>query len=167
MSTELPIIIDLEASGFGRDSYPIEIGIAMPSGETECMLIRPEATWRHWDNASARLHGIEREQLFRHGRPVREVADRVNFLLQGKTVYTDGWGVDQGWLSLLFDTAQRRQQFRLEALQSLFDERQFDVWNKIKNKIFAENPFPRHRASNDARVLQLTYQQTQHLALNY
>ena len=31
---ELPIIIDIEASGFGRGSYPIEIGYHMPDGES-------------------------------------------------------------------------------------------------------------------------------------
>ena len=164
MSTELPIIIDLEASGFGRNSYPIEIGIALPSGDTECMLIRPEPDWRHWDRESEKLHGIRREQLLQHGRPVTEVAEKMNQLLQGQTVYTDGWGVDQGWLSLLFECANRRQGFRLEALQRILAEQQFDIWDKNKHRIFSESKYPRHRASNDARVLQLTYLQTQKLA---
>jgi len=165
--TKPPIIIDLEASGFGRNSYPIEIGIALSTGKTECFLIRPESGWTHWTQESERLHGIRREQLFEHGRPITEVADRINQLLEGETAYTDGWGTDQGWLNLLFDCAHRRPRFRLESLQSLFKEQYFDIWDAIKNKIFAESDFPRHRASNDARVLQLTYleaqNQTQHL----
>ena len=161
MSTELPIIVDLEASGFGCNSYPIEIGIALPTGKTECILIRPEADWSHWTRESEKLHGIRREQLIQFGRPVAEVADRVNQLLAGKTAYTDGWGVDQGWLNLLFDCAHRRPRFRLEALQSLFTEQYFDIWDTIKNRIFSEVDFPRHRASNDARVLQLTYLEAQ------
>ena len=34
-----PDIIDIEASGFGPDSYPIEIGVALSSGEKYCSLI--------------------------------------------------------------------------------------------------------------------------------
>ena len=167
MTTELPIIIDLEASGFGRNSYPIEIGIAMPTGDTKCMLIRPEPDWIHWDKESEKLHGLRREQLLQHGRPVKDVADHINKLLEGQTAYTDGWGVDHSWLSLLFDRAQRRQRFRLEALQVLLKEQQFDVWDKIKQRIFSESKFPRHRASNDAHVLQQTYFQTRNITLNY
>lgn len=164
MKDEIPIIMDLEASGFGRNSYPIEIGIAMPTGETECFLIYPEPEWTHWDTKSEKLHGIRREHLLQVGRPVKEIADKVNHLLKGKTVYTDGWGVDQSWLSLLFDCAGKRQHFQLEALQILLAEDQFDSWDKIKQQIFSESKFPRHRASNDARVLQLTYLQIQKAA---
>lgn len=166
MTTDLPIVIDLEASGFGRNSYPIEIGVAMPTGDTECLLIRPEPDWTHWDKHSESLHGLRREQLLRHGRPVKDVADHLNDLLAGQTVYSDGWGVDHSWLSLLFDRAHRRQRFRLEALQVLFEEQQFDMWDKIKQRIFSESNFPRHRASNDARVLQQTYLQSRNIALH-
>ena len=37
-----PNIIDIEASGFAVQGYPIEIGIALASGGTYCTLIRPE-----------------------------------------------------------------------------------------------------------------------------
>ena len=30
----LPAVLDVEASGFGAGSYPIEVGIAMPDGTT-------------------------------------------------------------------------------------------------------------------------------------
>lgn len=157
---EPPIIMDLEASGFGQNSYPIEIGIALPSGQTACRLIRPAAGWTHWSDESERLHGIQREQLFNYGYPVTEVADWVNSLLKGKTVYSDGWAFDQGWLNLLFDSAQRRPQFRLQALQILFDAQDFEVWNRTKDRVLEKTNYKRHRASNDARVIQLTYLET-------
>jgi hypothetical protein len=38
-----PFIIDVEASGFGAESYPIEIGIALAEGSKYCALIIPSA----------------------------------------------------------------------------------------------------------------------------
>lgn len=42
-----PLIIDLEASGFGRDSYPIEVGVALDYDRKFCSLIRPQPQWAH------------------------------------------------------------------------------------------------------------------------
>ncbi len=39
---DLPTVIDVEASGFGAGSYPIEVGVAFPDGRSWCCLIRPE-----------------------------------------------------------------------------------------------------------------------------
>ena len=38
----LPTILDIEASGFGRGSYPIEIGFSAGDGVLFCGLIVPE-----------------------------------------------------------------------------------------------------------------------------
>ncbi len=51
---EMPIVLDVEASGFGRDSYPVEIGYAMPNGSCFCSLVRPEPHWTHWDPEAQR-----------------------------------------------------------------------------------------------------------------
>jgi len=153
----LPIIMDLEASGFGAESYPIEVGVALANGETACYLIRPDLQWQHWDPAGEGLHGLTREQLLKFGRPVQEVARSLNKLLENQTVFSDAWGYDQSWLSLLFDVADLPQRFRLESLQSLFDEAQFDIWNQALEQVYSEFAYPRHRASNDARVIQLAY----------
>ncbi len=45
----LPTIIDIEASGFGRGSYPIEVGFITADGKTGCSLIKPEAQWKSWN----------------------------------------------------------------------------------------------------------------------
>ena len=45
-----PLIIDVEASGFGSKSYPIEIGVALNDGQRFCTLILPAPNWTHWDN---------------------------------------------------------------------------------------------------------------------
>jgi len=87
-----PSIIDVEASGFGSDSYPIEIGVVLTSGERYCSLIVPVTEWTHWDAQAAKLHGITRTFLKQNGRPVTEVAQALNSLIEDQTVYSDGWG---------------------------------------------------------------------------
>jgi hypothetical protein len=38
----VPAILDVEASGFGRGSYPVEVGYVLEDGVSQCMLVRPE-----------------------------------------------------------------------------------------------------------------------------
>jgi hypothetical protein len=73
-----PIILDIEASGFGRSGYPIEIGYALPDGQTWCSLIRPEPEWTHWDPGAEAVHHISQDLLLTRGRYVREVASLIN-----------------------------------------------------------------------------------------
>ena len=56
----LPCIIDLEASGFGRGSYPIEVGLCLGDSSSHCFLVRPEEDWQHWDPEAEKVHGISR-----------------------------------------------------------------------------------------------------------
>src|SRR5258706_1537983 len=154
---EAPIVLDIEASGFGRDSYPIEVGFVLPSGESRCMLIRPAAHWTHWDAAAERLHQISRECLMQDGLAIRDVVEELNATLYDCTVYTDGWGHDYSWLAALCDVAGRVPTFRLESLRALLDEDEAERWAQTKQQVANELALPRHRASADARLLQLTF----------
>jgi hypothetical protein len=87
-----PFIIDVEASGFGPSSYPIEIGVAMEPGMRYSTLIKPSDDWTHWNADAEKTHGIPRSILERHGRPVKEVAEKLNDLLENRFVYSDGCG---------------------------------------------------------------------------
>lgn len=156
----VPIILDIEASGFGSGSYPIEIGFSGRHGEGWCSLIRPEAEWTHWDLDAARVHGIPREVLIERGNSVQFVAEQLNFFLGGRTVYTDGWGQDYVWLASLFESAQIVQKFTLADLYEIIDDDQLPDWNATKQQIIQELRVARHRASSDARVLQLTWLRT-------
>ncbi|MGD8783309.1 MAG: hypothetical protein PVF28_00425 [Thioalkalispiraceae bacterium] len=153
----LPVIIDLEASGFGFNSYPIEVGLALEDGTTHCYLIKPEPGWVHWNPDSEALHGISRDTLIKHGRSVEEVALILNQLLEGKTVYSDAWSYDQSWLNLLFVFAKIPLRFRVEALTYLLSELQLDAWTQVKQTLIDHAQFRRHRASNDALLLQRTF----------
>lgn len=153
---EAPIVIDIEASGLGPRSYPIEIGVALPDDRGFCTLVRPEPDWTFWDTEAEAIHHIPRFEAARHGRPAAEVADVLNSELAGKVVYSDGWAHDYSWLSLLYDVAGRRPSFRLDNLRSLLTEEEAARWHDTKVQLRAELRPERHRASNDARVLQLT-----------
>ena len=152
----VPTVIDIEASGFGRGSYPIEIGFVLPDGRGDCMLVRPMPQWLHWDPAAESLHHISRDLLMRHGQPIEAVIDRLETQLRGRTVYSDGWGNDYTWLSTLYEAVDRRPGFRLDSLQKLLSEDELGHWDTTKAEVFRNAAQARHRASADARLLQST-----------
>lgn len=156
LATLPPPIIDVEASGFGSASYPIEVGVAMPDGHGYCSLITPAPGWVYWDANAERVHGVTRETLLRQGRPAKEVAGDINTLLHGQIVYCDSWYHDFTWLSRLFDAGDSVQTFQLEDIRSLLMQHEADQWLAAKMQIVRELGLDRHRASNDARVLQET-----------
>ncbi len=160
LSAPPTVIIDVEASGFGRGSYPIEVGVALADGRTACFLIRPQSDWTHWDPTAAALHGISRDLLAAKGCDVREVAASLNELLAGSTAYTDAWGMDSSWVALLFERAGLPQRFRLDAVARLLNDEQKAVWADCKSLVRAEMCLSRHRASADALVIQQALERT-------
>lgn len=157
----LPTLLDIEASGFGRGSYPIEIGLARADGSSCAFLVQPLDEWTHWDPKAELLHGISRGRLQREGHPVRQVARWLNDELgEVGLAYSDSWGYDNTWLSLLFHHAGMLPAFRLEALRILLSEAQQALWSRTKEALILERGIHRHRAGEDARLLQLTYQRT-------
>ena len=154
MSSPPPAVIDIEASGFGRGSYPIEVGTVLEDGTSFCCLVRREPEWRHWDKTAEAVHGINRNILLERGLPVSEVAQKLNEVLGRRVVYSDGWGVDRSWLALFFDCADPPQTFRLESIRALLDEEQAARWHDAKDVVTAELDLQRHRASADALIVQ-------------
>ena len=157
-----PTVLDVEASGFGRKSYPIEVGFVLPTGHTYCTLIRPEDEWTHWDMQAAQVHHITRQLILDRGLPARLVAQKLNTELRGQTVYSDGWANDYTWLGVLYEAAEITPSFRLENLRILLSDAEADRWHTVKDQISAERGAQRHRASADARLLQLTLQRLRH-----
>jgi hypothetical protein len=153
---DLPSILDVEASGFGRHSYPIEVGYVLPDGSSYCSLIKPQPHWTHWDPAAERVHRIRREHLQEHGREVHDVARTLNDGLRGQTVFSDGWAHDYPWVAALFEEAELVPSFRLESLRRLLSEAQASRWDATRQAVLREHQLERHRASADARLLQTT-----------
>jgi hypothetical protein len=154
----MPTMLDIEASGLGKHSYPIEVGFVLPNGHAYCTLIKPQDHWTHWDHDAEALHHISRELLQARGLPATEVAQRLNEQLRGQTVYSDGWANDYSWLGALFEAADCTPSFKLENLRALLSDTQADMWHNVKADICRERGTQRHRASADARMLQLTLQ---------
>jgi len=149
----LPVIIDIEASGFGKGSYPIEIGYYMPDGQSFCSLIRPEAGWTHWDDSAEAVHCIAREQLASHGKSASEVCLALNRGLRGLRVYCDAWSYDYVWLSVMYDAVDLVPSFEFRDIRELLSECEKTRWHGTRAKVEARLALQRHRASGDARTL--------------
>ncbi len=149
-------MLDIEASGFGSDSHPIEVGFVLADGQTYCSLIRPAPTWTHWDPQAERVHHITQETVMRHGREVTEVATQLNERLRGLTLYSGGWARDCVGLGALFAAAGMTPSFKLDDLRTLLTDQEAAFWNVVKQQITTEMRLQRHRASSDAKILQRT-----------
>jgi hypothetical protein len=151
-----PGVIDIEASGFGKGGYPIEIGFVLPDGQSYCSLIQPAPTWTHWDPEAERLHRIPRSIVVKHGRGVVEIATELNQRLGGLTLYCDGWAHDYAWLNMLYDAADLTPSFKLDNLRALLSDTEAAYWGILKQQVASEMRLQRHRASADAKLLQRT-----------
>lgn len=54
------IFLDIEASGLGSGSFPVEIAWVSEGGAEESHLIRPAPGWTQWSRRAEALHGITR-----------------------------------------------------------------------------------------------------------
>lgn len=163
-SVTLPIILDVEASGFGAGSYPIEVGYYVPgdgttvppAGRSYCTLIRPPPEWTHWDPEAEKVHNISREILLAKGRPAVDVCLDLNEALRGRAVFCDAWLHDSVWLAKLFDAVDCVQLFRLRDLRELLAECEQTLWHDVRSEVEERLALRRHRASGDARILSET-----------
>lgn len=155
-----PYIIDIEASGFGPESYPIEIGIMMEPGREFCSLLLPRKEWTYWDCEAEKVHRIPRDILETYGHPLHEVAFSLNALLENQTVYSDAWVTDKDWLTKMYYATAVPQRFTLSSLELLLSEAQMQIWDETKLHVIEALGLPRHRASADARIIQETYFRT-------
>ena len=149
-------VLDIEASGFGPQSYPIEVGVAIittpakPVG-TWSSLIQPTEEWLssgHWSPGSAQVHGISVGQLQRNGQPAPQVCAQLNALLKGAIVVTDAPTFDQPWLDRLFAAADAEQSFIVRNLDLVADSLPPDERRQFSH-LLRRNPAP-HRAEADA-----------------
>lgn len=141
------ICIDLEASGLGPQSYPIEVawkdGL---SGEQDAFLINPATVdgWTYWDEFAEELHGIDMNDLAAEGLSVVAAAQRLNQALAGKAVYSDACEFDRFWITRLFDAAGITPEFELRGLEALLSSTQL-----IQYRFISRSQLRRHRAAND------------------
>ena len=157
--TSAPVFYDIEASSL--NGFPIEIGWARPdlaSGTimSEGHLIRPPPDWDvqgTWDASAVARHRIKLDELWRAGRPVLEIARRMNDTLRGSELFADS-PFDEAWLQQLFDAAGMNPEFTARRtdpavlIERLAGDR--TTYANAKRKALRTAP-PTHRAEADAR----------------
>ncbi|HSX85879.1 MAG TPA: hypothetical protein VLE50_10765 [Cellvibrio sp.] len=158
-----PTIIDIEASGFGSHSYPIEIGVVKSSGERYCALIRPQADWDHWCNHAQSVHGISRQLIESSGKCPKQICAELNQFIGNITAYSDAWTHDSPWLNRLFFAARTNPAFHLSPIELITTEAQLLLWDESKIRLVKQLDIKRHRASGDAYLIQQTYLYTRTL----
>ena len=95
-------VIDFEASGFGAESYPIEVGVVLESGKAYHSLIKPCSHWTHWTQEAQNTHRISRLELERDGKSIYEVCQDLNNLCGQSRLFSDCWVLDSQWMNTLF-----------------------------------------------------------------
>ena len=171
MQSDVPVFYDCEASCIG--GLPIEIGWAfvdVPTGEiqSESHLVKPPLHWHMqpvWDPDAEKLHGISLEQLLARGHPPVEIARRMNKVLAGRELFSDGPADDERWLRIIFDEAGPEPTFTIQRLHAnvlisqLAAKLGWDSAGYEAAKTEAARISPRtHRAEADARNLAVLWQ---------
>ena len=126
-------------------------------GERFCRLIKPFQDWQHWQAQAQHVHCISREQIENHGVNGVQICLELNAFLGNETAYCDGWAVDSSWLNTLFARANVARTFQLSAIEMILTEHQMANWHHIKNSVIDTLSLKRHRASNDALIIQQTF----------
>lgn len=146
--------IDVEASGLGPDSWPIEIGVAWLDGRkviTHSSLIRPRPEWSNeaWNPRSAKIHGIDREEL-NDAPDADEVAQWFRQLVGDRVLISDAPNHDGMWLERLL-REQREIVLLQDALYRAFSTEGVLAPGRLhKAYKLRGTQKPAHRAGDDA-----------------
>ena len=151
--------IDLEASGLGAASWPVEVGWCFLDGAPTSMLVRPDENWPDdaWDPAAAALHGLTRGELKKRGAPAQTICNAMNEALAGAVVYSDAPDWDGFWLYRLFSAAKARQAFQVFDFADLFEAAPPVQYEKARAAARKSAPH-RHRAKDDVLHMRALYQ---------
>jgi len=116
------LFIDFEASSLNSDSYPIEVAWSNQDGTRESHLINPYSVekWRDWSKSSQSIHGLSRSRLSQEGKPALWVAERMNEVLNGRTLLTNCFEYDLEWCEKLFKTTGKKMEFKLGDVWHVF-----------------------------------------------
>lgn len=141
------ICLDLEASGLGAASYPIEVAWKNARDNTsDNFLINPDsvAGWDYWDDFAEEIHGIERSTLTRQGINATDACLRLNQGLEGKQVLSDAREFDLFWLSRLYQATGMAMTFELVGLDAILGGEEL-----VQYRFVSKSQLRRHRAMKD------------------
>ncbi|KAI1699014.1 hypothetical protein Ddc_18806 [Ditylenchus destructor] len=139
-----------------------EIGFVEATGLPFCSLIQPAPEWQHWDEQAEQLHGISRELLLRHGRPREWVAKRSTGDWPDRpSTATAGATITAGCpSSSRAPAACRASSWKTCGGCSARTRRA--AGPPCRRRCANEARLRRHRASADAKVLQMTLMRIKH-----
>ncbi len=151
--------IDLEASGLGPKSWPIEVGWGFHGWPPRSLLIKPAEAWslEAWEKSAEELHQISPDKLIREGTPPLEVALVLNAAFANAEVFSDAPSFDGFWLYRLYEAAGVRANFKLHNLASLISSLTDVTPEELTEKASQKAPHT-HRAEQDVRHMQALYQ---------
>lgn len=153
-------IIDFEASGLGKNSYPIEVAWGDGRHPATSFLLNPERmnNWTDWDPRSMEFHRIPRDELIRKGEDPKRVAEKMVKELAGKTLYSDEPRYDNMWKDrLLKDCGYDPELIQIKNLKYFLDRMVKATSPKMKftdllEEFSAKTEIP-HRAGPDVSWL--------------
>ena len=142
--------IDLEASGLGARSWPIEVGWCKLTGEPQSFLIKPVSDWSmdQWDDDAEQLHGIKRAALDVEGEAPKLICQALNASLKDCVVYSDAPDWDGFWLYRLYEACDEKQAFSLSDFRDLFVDTEPKDLGELIARATKTAPHT-HRATDD------------------
>lgn len=143
--------MDLEASGLGPRSYPIEVAWKCgATGECDSFLINPESAygWNDWDPIAAEIHNIPRDHLIKEGISVREACKRLNQFIGDRDVISDALEFDYFWIRRLFEAGMMKPTFKMKGIDHILEGEQL-----IMYRLVASAQVRNHRAMDDVEDL--------------
>lgn len=147
-------VIDFEASGLSKQSYPIEVGLTNGSTEYQS-LIKPMQHWLYWSYASGAVHKIKRAELLTDGTEALKVAQRLNELATNQIVYCHSVQWDGFWCNALFSDNGIKCAFEIRDIQELIadSDSTLEAFLNAQTILQSSQKFTAHRALDDALVI--------------
>ncbi len=147
-------VIDFEASGLSKKSYPIEVGVTNGL-DNYSALIEPMPHWSYWDKEAELVHNIPRHELEDNGILSKTVTADLNSLVGNDIVYCDCIGWDGFWLNVLFSDNAIQPKFTIQDIRTLLLSNYDNIarYEENKAKLEASGLFQSHRALDDATII--------------
>ncbi len=154
------IVIDIEASGFGNDSYPIEFAWGNSRLGIDSFLINPASLvdWTHWSVEAEQVHHIARHTLLTEGIDPTQAWTQISELFAVYRVYSDNPPYDAGWLRafscLGVNTSLIQVHDTGDIIRRHLDDQQNDC-DSVEHiyRQAAQISPPTHRAASDVAFL--------------
>ena len=160
MFDKLPLVIDIVPSHTEevRNSYPIELGVAMDgNGLTFAKLVRPAESWTDWAKEEEKRHGCSRQKLLTDGERPERIARELNQLFLNKTLYSAHTERDQMQLHKLFEEAGVTPRIKLNDIRSILSQEQRKNWEDNRARVINLTRLSPSRADTSALITRSTY----------